>query len=302
MRTNGADFFHFEGRRARAGYRIVRGSAATRPDFIAPIGEPVTPPSQAVVLPVTPPADAIVFEPVIPPADLFRQFVELDGLDDAALVKFANAYGLLGLPVTRGIALPAKRRKAPRIERATLLRGESLQDWRNEIAAMRGVLETRRASEKPEAGKGLTDLPLDHLGFVQSEVNDRLRILAPLEMVMTGGALRLAHRVQTLRGLLWAQLAQALSGGMLVRACVCGRLIPLMPGARGAARTTCSGACRVRLHEARKAATKLRREGKSADQIAERLRVAPEMVRGWLESRRSVKPEGRAKSLRRKRI
>jgi len=99
---------------------------------------------------------------------------------------------------------------------------------------------------------------------------------------------------QSLLGLMWLQLAEAVNGNRGYRQCsACKTWMVISPEGSGqrSSRFTCSNACRMKVYYGRIVeAQRLAQQGRSIPEIAQRLNTTHEKVRGWIERR--IRPAG----------
>jgi len=99
---------------------------------------------------------------------------------------------------------------------------------------------------------------------------------------------------QSLLGLMWLQLAEAVNGNRAYRQCsACKTWMVISPEGIGrrSGRFTCSNACRMKVYYGRIVeARRLAQQGRPIPEIAKRLNTTNQKVRGWIE--RPIRPAG----------
>lgn len=306
---------------ARDGYRVigvvpgaVQHTNAEAPDLLA--GQVYEDPDQAmaeeaerrglpphvveVVTTVEADPSRLWVRPYAPLRDepaLFRTFADLTTTPDA-IVSFADRYGLLGGSVKRELVMEEP-------DRMWIGRVERVASWRDEIAAMRSVVQAwdraRRGEphgsprwQRPDKVRKVYRSGLcqnaaalirrarapELLPNVQRAINAKLAAETGARMLWNREEvrLRLHLRPASLLGALWLQLAQAIDGNADYRRCeVCAAWIELRPN-----RTYCSNACRFKAYRARQGrARELHSAGMAPEDIAHGLGSDVETIRKW---------------------
>jgi hypothetical protein len=136
--------------------------------------------------------------------------------------------------------------------------------------------------------------------YLQKIVNERLKTHVSPQLLwnLKGGRpdkLGLFFVPQSLLGLMWLQLAEAINGNRTYRQCsACKTWMVISPESVGkrSSRLTCSDACRMKVYYGRMVkARHLARQGLSAPEIARKLGTTSDTVHGWM--RKSKKPGNR---------
>lgn len=246
-----------------------------------------------------------------PRAGLYLEFASIP-LTEEGILEFANRFGLLFRPGVRHTILNARIAKAgPAIEPETSFQGrgeETVAHWRGIIGEMNDALQvlsfsrskdtsvealfTDRALAKLEQNTMLSwsgSRSIDAFVRIQKLLKEKLasfRFVLSVS-VKNGLTFRSYLEAPDLETLLWVQLAQALGGDRTFRRCeICGKWLEIAregSGRRPAART-CSGNCRVKLHNRfKRRARELRAGGSSWKKFVTELRGMgwqPALVRG----------------------
>ena len=101
---------------------------------------------------------------------------------------------------------------------------------------------------------------------------------------------------QSLIGLMWLQLAQAVNGNKQYRQCLACKtwmLISRETAGKRSSRSSCSNACRMKVYYGRIVqARDLRRQGLSVRQIAGRLTADEQAVRRWIKASAQTRQAG----------
>jgi hypothetical protein len=134
------------------------------------------------------------------------------------------------------------------------------------------------------------DLIRPALTYVQAAVNERSEGLASPRLVWdaTGGGLALELVPHGLLGVLWLQLARAVSLGSGFRRCgQCATWFELSPTTARTNRLFCSGACRSKGHRARQArAVELHQQGRSYREIAKDVDSDAATIKKWIKEKK----------------
>jgi hypothetical protein len=129
--------------------------------------------------------------------------------------------------------------------------------------------------------------------YLQKTVNENLRTRISPQLLWNvrrnrPDNLALFFVPQTLLGLMWLQLAEAINGNRGYRQCAaCKGWIVISHEGVGSrsSRFTCSNACRMKIYYGRMVeARRLHQQGLSVKEIAKHLNTAPQKVRGWTEA------------------
>jgi hypothetical protein len=127
---------------------------------------------------------------------------------------------------------------------------------------------------------------------VQTHVNEQLRHRASPRLLWDPQRERLGLYIvpEGLIGALWVQLARAIERDSRFRRCgECGTWFELAPDTARSDKRYCSTPCRTKAYRRRQAeAVRLDSEGRSVEEIAQKLQSEPETVRGWIEKTRSA--------------
>jgi len=213
------------------------------------------------------------YQPLQKYTGLFRQFAELNGQDE--LLRFANRYGLLGIPMDlRGIASVNAGRGT------VVLRPELLADWNTKIIQLRAAVRLWDAIQRPDHGylkqvinwkknPKRVSYEDDHLlqtirnthtdgsqikfgellwpayYYIQERINDALKDSVAPRMLWHENQLQLFHVPKSLLGAMWLQFADAVTYELEFRACAwCGKSFEVTLSTRSD-RQYCSNSCRV---------------------------------------------------------
>jgi hypothetical protein len=129
--------------------------------------------------------------------------------------------------------------------------------------------------------------------YLQKTVNENLRNRVSPQLLWNvrrnrPHGLALFFVPQSLIGLMWLQLAQAVNGNKQYRQCLACRtwmLISRETAGKRSSRSSCSNACRMKVYYGRIVqARDLRRQGLSVRQIADRLSADEQAVRRWIKT------------------
>jgi hypothetical protein len=258
----------FKPARHRRGYQLLAGLASpTRAK------DPMR--LQTIVRPRDPSPEAKLTHPKMP-ADLYAHFAQLNSGDDAAILGFANEYGLLGLPETKvsveqGVSIGGEATDA--WHRASATMNSAIERWRLAQTKKPGARKTlkREEREMPARAPARTSDELKQverdeemkwkwvepalaLGDLEQELN---KWLCSLAMIRTDNDQKLRLRVvpRDLLQALWLQLAQDVSADKIVRQCAnsnCKEWIVATPGTRSFRKKSCSDTCRQLLFQKRR--------------------------------------------------
>jgi hypothetical protein len=234
------------------------------------------------------------YEPLKDHTGLFYTFAETEPTEEG-IISFANRYGLLGLSIElrNSITMPLEeaeqygdpvdvnRLRDPSEEYGAEMggyRSEEVALWKAQITFMRQAMATWDRLRRGSAGE-------QEVRRLQDIVDKQLlgSVSPRLESVQRGG-LELAVVPLTLRGVLWLQFAQAVSGNKEFRTCrTCREWFKVSPESARTNRQFCSEACRSRAYRGRKEqAQRLAAEGRSPKDIAAELGSDVKTVRGWI--------------------
>jgi hypothetical protein len=274
----GENLIDFEGWRHGAGYELA--DSKVRPKVLT-TARPMTPNvaraardgviARALILPVK-------VKRYTPAPELYLKFANIEAEDEAAIVRFANEYGLLNS------ASYTQLEETLDPEDLTAA-AEPIAHWRAEISAIKEAIGPFSQTPVKVRRRYFAGQFLDAVVRINgrlSEVPLQLRIMSrPDEAV--GFAPRI--KPQNLLALLWAQLYQSLLAGRTFLHCRwCGDFIEFTPAPGRAGRFNerrhCSVSCRVMAnHGDRALAVRLTEQGLSPGRIVARLKE-----QGWKPS------------------
>ena len=213
------------------------------------------------------------YEPLKEYTGLFWTFAKVEPTKEGVLA-FANQFGVLGAGPMVEMLKDTRRIEAG-------LSGDRLEDWEREIPHVRKAIALWERTQRGE----VTD---QEVQVLQHGLNQKLLHTVSVHLVpdVRHGGLTLRMRPFTLRGALWLQLAEAVSGNKEFRSCpTCGKWFELNPDTARTNRQFCSDACRTRAYRGRKEqAQKLAKEGKSIKEIAAEVDSDVKTVKGWIQS------------------
>jgi hypothetical protein len=199
------------------------------------------------------------------------------------------------LPIPPPYAQLFGLRPAPRSARvAAAIRDD---DTRRSIAVIASARSNPGWLKLFRVGDGL--MPAKY--YLQKTVNEHLRIGVSPQLLWTvrrdrPHVLALFFVPQSLIGLMWLQLAQAVNGNKQYRQCLACKtwmLISRETAGKRSSRSTCSNACRMKVYDSRKIqARNLRRQGLSVRQIAGRLKADEQAVRRWIKKSAQTRRAG----------
>jgi len=137
--------------------------------------------------------------------------------------------------------------------------------------------------------------------YLQKTVNENLRNRVSPQLLWNvrrnrPHGLALFFVPQSLIGLMWLQLAQAVNGNKQYRQCLACKtwmLISRETAGKRSSRFSCSNACRMKVYYGRIVqARDLRRQGLSVRQIAGRLTADEQAVRRWIKASAQTRQAG----------
>jgi transposase-like protein len=212
-----------------------------------------------------------------PNAGLFREFGELDYKDPAAILKFANKYGRLGLSVGLESGIELRDLNGQRRDHEGSV--EPFLRWAEEIVLMREAIGL--VGRRLDSGKAR---PLEMLFQRNLSVNCSIAFGSTQEP-------RMEFKPLTLHSAMWLQLALALVGDKRYERCkFCGRVLEISTDDTGfrSHREFCTESCKTKDYRKRKrAALDLLDDGVPVRQIAERTKTKLPTVRAWLKRART---------------
>ena len=215
-------------------------------------------------------------------AALFREFGDLDYTDKAAILAFAERYGLLGVPQQ----VQSERVCGEDGEwRDHYAYGESHLRWALEVCLMKEGLRLAGRKRSFKTSRRLQWLFDRHLQHVQGRLGfDR------------SGEPKLALKPLTLISAMWLQLALAITGEKRFVACkFCRRMFEISTEQTGfrSHREFCSDSCKTKDYRKRKrTALRLAEAGSQLREISEKTGTDKETVRAWLAvARTRQKPQ-----------
>jgi hypothetical protein len=243
-------------------------------------------------------------QPLLERTGLFREFVELQP-SEPHILGFANKFGVL----TDGQDLTVDTDFG-----RTLVHGETLQLWQDEIRALSLAVSLwdaisvggNRLAAELKAALVKRELPLavqralhvtdddpimTALSAIQRQTDAHLRRHVDSRLLFRENQPRLQLRLQpvNLLGALWLQFALAVDlVKRFVKCAECGAPFEVSRGLRTGKRPDakfCSARCRVGHYRGRiEQAQRLRSAGLSPKQIASKLNARVSVINGWLEA------------------
>ncbi|HXG70515.1 MAG TPA: hypothetical protein VNJ04_07880 [Gemmatimonadaceae bacterium] len=232
-------------------------------------------------------------------AALFQTFADLDYHNLSAILDFANAYGLLGVPRQNQSLMVGK---APQ-QRHHHAFGESHLDWAREICLMREALELTRSKSPEEVAADQAAWRRVQLEPPHKQRIEKLTWLFDLHLQQVQGRMvfpesgppQLSFAPLTLLSAMWLQLALSVVGGKEFRACKhCRRLFEISTEETGfrTHRTFCSASCKTLDYRKRKrTALALIEKGLSVGDVAAGINTPKATVRAWISARKRQKLE-----------
>jgi hypothetical protein len=248
-------------------------------------------------------ADHRAYQPLIDNTGLFREIATLNSTE-AAIRNFANLYGQLD----DGSNIPLGTKFGE-----TLVRGETLEDWRKEIADLQLAVTLWDLVSKEGGARALTEIskklnrrgfPLKIqqilrleegdpvtaiLSFIRNMCNARLirHAVPKLLLPATSPRLSLCLAPQSLVGAVWLQFAIAIDVLKTYLKCdYCGSPFEVSKDARTGKRPDakfCTTRCRVNNYRARiERARRMKAAGRSRREIARALNTKFRTLDNWL--------------------
>jgi hypothetical protein len=214
-------------------------------------------------------------------AALFREFADLDFVDQSAILEFARRYGALGLPMQhQTVSFRTGTHSAY---------GEPYLGWALEICLMReGLRLDSRKRLSTEKGRRVQWLFNRHLQHLQGRMG-----------FDGAGQPRLKIEPLTLISAMWLQLALAISGDKQFVACkFCRRMFEISTEQTGfrSHREFCTDSCKTKDYRKRKrTALRMAAAGGSLREISDKTATDSGTVRSWVAAAkvsRGTKAEG----------
>lgn len=195
------------------------------------------------------------YEPLKQYTGLFREFAETEA-NEKGVTKFANEYGLLGLPMIEVQSISRRENKDMRLS------GEPIDDWFNAIQEMAEAVEIWESTRKTHAkkgGEGQGHNIAAHSKDIGAIVNIIEAHLSGHSIIVFDFEPHSDHAMvliepDNLLSAMWLQFAIAIEEGKQYRRCkYCRTWFGIHPGTSRSDRQYCSDSCRYKAYRERKA-------------------------------------------------